>query len=94
MYREQHERRRAPPRRESAFDEVTIKIPLSFIKKGQKLAIDYAVPRDADSDSASIEKYVGTLVAMDQHQNTLIDTEDGERVLLRGARVVKIQIMS
>ena len=94
LYRDHYERRRAPPKRESASDELSLKIPLSYLKKGQKLHIDYAVPRDDSSDSASIEQYVGTLVAMDQHQNTLLDTDDGERFLLRGARVIKIRVLT
>ena len=94
LYRDHNERRRAPPRRESAFDEVSLKIPLAYIKKGEKIIVDYAVPKDEDSEATNVEQYVGALIAMDQHQNTLMELASGEKVLLRGARVIKIRFLS
>lgn len=99
MYRDQYERkgpfdrRRYPPKREPAEDDLDLKIPLNYIKKGQKLVVDYAIPQKEDAGTSTIEQYVGTLIAMDQHQNTLLETENDERILLRGARVVKIQFL-
>ncbi len=94
MYKNPYDRRRPSNRREGRSKDLTIKVPLSYFKEGQNLVIDYAVPSDLGKDSASVEEYRGTLVGMDQHQNTLIDTEDGERIFLRGARVIKIKIES